>query len=223
MNFKEAERRLGGLTSAWERRVLVFLAARTPREVQPDHLTALGLAAMLAAGVAYAWSAHAPRALHVVNLCLALNWLGDSLDGTLARYRHRTRPRYGFYVDHLSDGFGALFLLGGLALSGLVHPGLAAGLLIAYYLVNIEIYLATYTVGVFQISVGPVGGTELRLILAGLNLLVLHTPRVALPGGAWAVFDLVALAAIPLLVAVLIAQSARHARELARAERLAPQ
>lgn len=223
MTFNEAERRLDGLTAGLERRLLVFLAARTPREVQPDHLTALGLLATFAAGLAYAWSARDARALHVVNFCLALNWLGDSLDGTLARYRHRTRPRYGFYVDHLCDGFGALFLLGGLALSGLMHPGLAAGLLVAYYLVNLEIYLATYTVGVFQISVGPIGGTELRLILAGLNLLALRVPRLSLPGGEWALFDLIALLAIPALVGVLLMQSARHARELARLERLAPE
>lgn len=220
MSFNEAERRLDGLTAALERRLLVILAARTPAGVQPDHLTALALLATFVAGAAYACSARDPRALHVVNVCLALNWLGDSLDGTLARYRHRTRPRYGFYVDHLCDGFGALFLLAGLALSGLMHPALAAGLLVAYYLLSIEIYLATYTAGVFQISLGPIGGTELRLLLGGLNLLALRVPRVSALGFDAGLFDLAALVAIPGLMGAVLVQGVRHGRHLARLERL---
>lgn len=223
MAFHEAERRLDGLTARVEKRVLAWLAARTPACVQPDHLTLVGLLATLGAGLAYAASAHEALWLHAVNLCLALNWLGDSLDGTLARHRRRQRPRYGFYVDHLVDGFGALFLCAGLALSGLMHPALASGLLIAYYLVNLEIYLATYTVGVFQISFGPIGGTELRIALGALNLLVLRSPRVRIPGLECGLFDLVALVAIPGLLAVLLVQSARHARYLARLERLEPE
>lgn len=222
MTFHEAERRLDGLTAGLERRVLVWLAARTPACVQPDHLTLLGLLATLVGGLAFAQSARDPRWLHAVNLCLALNWLGDSLDGTLARHRRRTRPRYGFYVDHLCDGFGALFLSAGLALSGLVHPALAAGLLVAYYLVNIEIYLATYTVGVFQISFGPFGGTELRMGMMALNLLALRSPRVHAFGAEMGLYDLVALLAIPGLVVVLLIQATRHARQLARLERLEP-
>lgn len=219
MGFQEAERRLDGLTARTEKRVLLWLAARTPSVVQPDHLTLLGLLAMLGAGLAYAASARQPLWLHAVNTALTLNWLGDSLDGTLARFRRRSRPRYGFYVDHLVDAFGALFLCGGLAVSGLMHPALAAGLLIAYYLVNLEIYLATHTLGVFQISFGPFGGTELRLLLSGLNLLALAWPRVGLLGWQGGLFDLVALLAIPGLLAVLLVQATRHARCLAQLER----
>lgn len=223
MTFHEAERRLGGLTARVEKRVLIWLSARTPARVQPDHLTLLGLLATLGAGLAYAASAREALWLHAVNLCLALNWLGDSLDGTLARQRRRQRPRYGFYVDHLADGFGALFLCAGLSQSGLIQPGLAAALLIAYYLVNLEIYLATYTVGVFQISFGPIGGTELRLALAALNLLALRSPRVHVLGLECGLFDVVAAAAIPGLAMVLLVQAARHARHLARLERLSPE
>lgn len=219
MGFQEAERRLDGLTAQAEKRVLLWLAARTPSWVQPDHLTLLGLLSMLGAGLAYAASGRQALWLHAVNLCLTLNWLGDSLDGTLARYRRRSRPRYGFYVDHLVDAFGALFLCGGLALSGLAHPALAAGLLIAYYLVNLEIYLATHTVGVFQISFGPFGGTELRMLLSGLNLLALARPRVGLLGWQAGLFDVVAAAAIPALLGVLAVQSVRHGRHLAALER----
>lgn len=223
MAFQEAERRLDGLTARVEKRALLWLAARTPSRVQPDHLTLLGLLATLCAGVAYAASARQPLWLHVVNACLALNWLGDSLDGTLARHRRRERPRYGFYVDHLIDSFGALFLCTGLALSGLVHPLLAAGLLVAYYLLNLEIYLATHTVGVFQISFGPFGGTEVRIVLAGLNLLARAKPRVHVAGFECGLFDAVAVVAIPVLVGVMLVQAVRHTRHLARLERLAPE
>jgi hypothetical protein len=108
-----------------EKRALLWLAARTPDGIGPDHLTVLGLVAQIGAGVFYAISAWNRYALLGVIACLALNWLGDSLDGTLARVRQRQRPRYGFYVDHMVDSFGALALMGGLALSGYMHPIIA--------------------------------------------------------------------------------------------------
>ena len=118
----QPRRELTSLTAEPERRLLLFLAARVPAGIGPDHLTALGLVAMLAAGAAYALSSRWPLLLLAVNVALVANWLGDSLDGTLARYRQRTRPRYGFYVDHMVDAFGALLLLG-LAASGWIAPG----------------------------------------------------------------------------------------------------
>ena len=119
--FQDARRELGGLTARLETRVLLWLAARPPGWVGPDHLTFLSLFAMLAAGAAYALSRRDLAWLHVVNLCLAINWFGDSLDGTLARFRNRLRPRYGFYVDHIVGAFGGtelrlLLILANLAL-----------------------------------------------------------------------------------------------------------
>jgi phosphatidylglycerophosphate synthase len=150
--FKEAKRELHGLTAGVEKRVLLWLAARTPAGIGPDHLTLLGLVAMAIAGAAYARSGVNAAWLHVVNACLFLNWLGDSLDGTLARFRNRLRPRYGFFVDHMVDAYGALFVLGGLGVSGLMSERIAAALLIAYLLLHVNIYLATYTLGTFKIS-----------------------------------------------------------------------
>ncbi len=109
---------------------------------------------------------------------LALNWLGDSLDGTLARVRNCQRPRYGFYVDHIADTFAAFFLMGGLALSGYIHPAIAFGLLIAFLMLSIEAYLATYTLGQFQLSYWKFGPTEIRLLLAAGNLALLRWPTV---------------------------------------------
>jgi hypothetical protein len=218
--FDEARRELRGLTAGIEKKALLWLAARTPARVGPDHLTALGLLAMILAGAAYGVSAQRPAALHVVNLGLAMNWLGDSLDGTLARFRQRCRPRYGFYVDHLVDAFGALFLLGGLALSGYMSERIALTLLIAYFLASINIYLATYTLGVFKISFGPVGGTELRLLLALGNLALLVQPRFTLLGREFLLYDVVGAMATAGLIVVLIVTTARNTRALYELERL---
>ena len=174
---------------------------------------------MLLAGLAYRFSATSPALLHVVNVALVMNWLGDSLDGTLARFRDRSRPRYGFYVDHLVDAFGALFLLGGLALSGYMGERIALGLLIAYFLVSINIYLATYTLGVFKISFGPVGGTELRLLLALGNLALIAQPRVTLLGRQVLLFDAAGISAIAALAVVLLVTTVRNTRKLYELER----
>jgi len=218
--FREARRELTGVTARVEERALAWLAARTPGWVGPDHLTGLGLLAMALAGLFYAASARFPGMLLGVNLALVLNWLGDSLDGTLARHRGKLRPRWGFYVDHLVDAVGALFLLGGMALSGLVSPPVAAILLIAYYLLNLEIYLATYTLGRFRISYGRVGGTELRILLAALNLGALAWPSVEVLGRSVRLLDLVGLGGAFALVVTLAGTAVRNGRELYRQERI---
>jgi phosphatidylglycerophosphate synthase len=215
--FREAPRVLG-LTGRIERRALVWMAARVPAAVTPDHLTLLGLLATLGCGVAYALAGRWPWLLFAVNAGLALNWLGDSLDGTLARHRRHERPRFGFYVDHLVDAFGALFLVCGLALSGLMTPLVSASLLVAYFLLGIQTYLAAYTIGRFKISWAGLGGTELRLLLAALNLVVLARPGVRIAGESWLVFDLVGATAAAALLAVSLIAGVRGTRALAREE-----
>ena len=110
-NSCDAERQQTSLLAPLERTTLLWLARRMPARVNSDHLSCLGFVGMFMAGLCYAASKQNPQMLYLVNLFLALNWFGDSLDGTLARYRDRQRPRYGFYVDHIIDTFGALFLL----------------------------------------------------------------------------------------------------------------
>lgn len=215
-----ARRELQGLTSALEARALAWLAGRTPARIGPDHLTALGLAAMMAAGVLYAVSGRLDAALLLVNLCLALNWLGDSLDGTLARYRRRQRPRYGFFIDHLVDAVGALCVLAGLAASGLMSPTVAWSLLIAYYLLSIDLYLASQTVGTFKLSFGAVGGTELRILLAGVNTLVWLLPSIRVFGLEVLVFDVVGALAVLGLAATVATSAIGVSRRLAREEAL---
>src|SRR4051795_9587401 len=140
--FQPAERRQESFLAAMEKSILISLARRTPSWINSDHLTSMGFLAQIAAGAAYAWSRWNRYGLLLVIAALALNWLGDSLDGTLARYRQQQRPRYGFYVDHMVDSFGALGLLLGLAASGWMAPWLALSLLLAYLLLSVNIALA---------------------------------------------------------------------------------
>jgi archaetidylinositol phosphate synthase len=161
-----------------EKKTLIWLAERTPAWINSDHLTAVGFVGQIMAGVFYALSRWNHYYLLAVIVCLAVNWLGDSLDGTLARVRQRQRPRYGFYVDHMIDSFGAVAMMGGLALSGFMHPWIAIGLLIAFLVLSIQSYLATHTLGEFRLSFWNFGPTELRLLLAVGNLALLRWPVV---------------------------------------------
>ena len=104
--FKTAERSHTSFLAAAEKRALIWIATRLPEWVNSDHLTALGFVALIGAGAAYWWASANPYGLLVVIPLLALNWFGDSLDGTLARVRNRQRPRYGFYVDHILEQGG---------------------------------------------------------------------------------------------------------------------
>src|ERR1700692_36212 len=143
--------------AAEEKRALLCLSVRTPHCIGPDHLTALGLMAQIGAGACYALASRSRFALLGVIVCLALNWLGDSMDGTLARERRQQRPRYGFYVDHMGDAFGAIALMCGLGYSGLAHWQTAIAMLVGFLLLAGEGYLATYTLGRFQLSQGMFG------------------------------------------------------------------
>jgi phosphatidylglycerophosphate synthase len=218
--FQDARRELTSLTAKVEKRLLLWLAARLPSWASSDQLTVLGLLAMVGAGGAYALSAAQPAWLHVVNALLVVNWFGDSLDGTLARHRNRSRPRYGFYVDHMVDTFGVLALLGGLALSGFMSTAVAVVLLIAYYLLQINIYLATYTLGVFKIAYGRLGGTELRLLLALGNLALLLAPSLTLFGRTVLLYDLCGLGAAAAMAVTLVISCLRNTRELFLLERV---
>ena len=206
--------------AALEKKTLVWLAARTPSWVNSDHLTLLGLAAMAGAGAGYWWSRTNPAGLLLVIVCLGLNWLGDSLDGTLARFRNHQRPRYGFYVDHVVDAFGALFLLGGLALSGYMSPIVAIGLLVAYLLLSIEVYLATYTLGDFKISYYKMSPTELRILLCIGNIALLYKSVVHLFGRAYKLFDVGGTMGISGMLLLLLISVIKNTTKLYRNEPL---
>lgn len=218
--FAAARRVNRSLTASVEKRALVWMAERTPRWVTSDGLTMLGLAAQVGAGACYVLARWDRRALLLVVVCIALNWLGDSLDGTLARVRRQQRPRYGFYVDHVVDIFGAAALMGGLACSGLVHWQIAIAMLVAFLLLSGESYLATYALGQFELSQGMFGPTELRILLIVGNLELLRNPYSTVFGHRFLLFDLGgAIAAAGMLVMAVIV-TAQHTAQLYRREPL---
>jgi archaetidylinositol phosphate synthase len=218
--FAAARRINQSLTAPLEKRVLCWMAERAPRWVTSDQLTLLGLIAQIAAGFAYAAARHHRGALLAAIVCIALNWLGDSLDGTLARVRCRQRPRYGFYVDHMVDLFGVLALMLGLGCSGLAHWPVTMALLIAFLLLASESYLATYTLGSFQLSQGFFGPTEIRILLIAGTLALLRSPYATVFGHRFLLFDLGGAIAAAAMFALGLAVTIRHTAELYRQEPL---
>ena len=221
LRFKEAQRIQQSFLSVLEKKALIWMASHTPAWINSDHLTLTGLLAMAGAGVGYWWSSTNSAGLLVVIFCLAVNWLGDSLDGTLARHRNHCRPRYGFYVDHIVDAFSAVFLLGGMALSENMAPSVALGLLLAYLMLSIEVYLATYTVGEFKISYFKMGPTELRLLICIGNLVVYFWKSwIHLMGRSYRLFSVGGTIGISGMLLVLLISAIQHTRELYRREPL---
>ncbi len=216
--FRDAAREQTSILAPLERAALYGFARCMPAWVNSDHLTVLGLLGMIGAGVCYAASKHNPLMLHLVNVFIFLNWFGDSLDGTLARYRDRRRPRYGFYVDHIIDTFGALFLLFGLALSGYMSERVASGLLIAYFMLAINSYLAAYSLRVFKISQWKMGPTELRLVLMIGNVFLIYHPRCF--HRRYLLYDAGGVIAIIGMSFMLIVLSIQHTHALYKMERL---
>ena len=216
--FRDATRILSSVLSPLEKRTLVWLATRMPARVNSDHLTSLALLAMLGAGLSYWLASVAPIGLVLAVFCLAVNWFGDSLDGTLARVRSHQRPRYGYYVDHVVDAFGALFLFGGLGLSGYMSPAIAFALLIAYFMASIEVYLAAHSVGKFKITQFNLGPTELRILLSIGSLVLLVHPTTVIFGQTYKLFDVGgAIGAVGLFVTMIVS-SISNARTLYREE-----
>ena len=219
-SFKDAVRLQESFTAAGERKVLAWLAARLPVWANSDHLTLLGFASMFLAGASYALARTHRSGLLLATLFLALNWFGDSLDGTLARLRNRQRPRYGFYVDHMIDTFGGFFLMGGLALSGFVDWRIALGMFVAFLMLSVQVYLATYSLGTFQMSFAKFGPTEIRMLLAVGNLALWVHPDLRVFGSSYRVFDVGGIIAIAGMTLMLVASTIFNTIKLYRQETL---
>lgn len=216
--FRQATRVHGSLLAPIEKRALVWMAERMPDWVNSDHLTVLGLAAQIATGICYALAARDRLMPLAAIVCLAVNWFGDSLDGTLARVRQQARPRYGFYVDHIIDSIGAVAMMGGLALSGDMHPAIAIGLLIAFLLLSIQSYLATYTLGEFHLSFWHFGPTELRVLLVIGNLALFRWAR--LVHGRYRLFDIGGAIGLVVMLLMLVVVTLKNTVRLYREERI---
>jgi phosphatidylglycerophosphate synthase len=218
--FETARRVNRSLTASMEKRALVWMAEHAPSWLTSDQLTLLGLLAQIAAGLCYALSRYNRLALLLVIVFIALNWLGDSLDGTLARVRQQQRPRYGFYVDHMVDVFGSVALMVGFACSGFLHWQTALAMLIAFLVLSSESYLATYTLSCFEMSHGFFGPTEIRILLIIGNLALLRSPYTNLFGHRFLLFDIGGVIATAIMLVMAITVTLRHTAALYRQEPL---
>ena len=193
-----------------EGRALSWIAARVPHRVLPDHLTALGVLAAVGIAAAYVLSNGDRAWLWAASGLLVVHWLGDSLDGTLARVRGIERPRYGYYLDHLVDAVATALIGLGLGLSPYLLLATGLVIVVAYLVLSINTYLETQTLGVFSLGYGRLGPTEARLALIGVNT--------ALALGATLPLDAVVLGAAALMLGALLIRAARNLRTLAERE-----
>ncbi|HTW82211.1 MAG TPA: CDP-alcohol phosphatidyltransferase family protein [Terracidiphilus sp.] len=216
--FHSATRINRSLTAPIEKRALEWMAVRAPRWVTSDRLTLLGFSAQIACGVSFALARYHRMMLLGVIVCLALNWLGDSLDGTLARVRRIERPRYGFYVDHMADVFGSVALMLGLGCSGMLRPAVAVAMLLAFLVLAAESFLATYTLARFQLSQGLFGPTEIRIVLAIGTLKLLRNPWATIFGHRILLFDIGGSIAASMMFAMAVTVTLRHILQLYREE-----
>ena len=219
-NFATAQRVNRSLTAAAEKRALTWMAERAPTWLTSDQLTMLGLLSQFAAGSFYFLARYSKYALLGVIACIILNWLGDSMDGTLARVRNQQRPRFGFYVDHMVDIFGSTALMCGLGFSGFVHWPVAIAMLIAFLLLSAESYLATYTLSCFQMSQGIFGPTEIRILLIIGNTALLRSPYSTVFGHKYLLFDVGGVIAASVMTLMAVVITLRHTAKLYRQEPL---
>jgi archaetidylinositol phosphate synthase len=209
----DAPREKTFLLARHEGRVLDWLAQRLPARVMPDHMTLFGVIAALGIGAAYWLTLRDPVWLWVASGLLIVHWLGDSLDGTLARVRRIERPKYGYYLDHLVDA-GATIVIGvGLGLSPYMSLVTGLAIVVAYLALSINTYLETQVFGVFSLGYGRVGPTEARVALIVLNLALLAGATFQVAGQG--LIDLVGLGGAALMIAALGVRAARNLRVLA--------
>ena len=216
----EAEREPGFLLAVPEKRLLRWIAARLPRWILPDDLTLLGVLAAFGVCAAYQLSNNDSAWLWAASGLLVVQWVGDSLDGTLARVRKIERPTYGYYIDHVVDAVATAAIGIGLGLSPIMLLSIGTLIVVGYLILSINVYLESYAFGRFNIGYGFVGPTEVRLILIAINTAVVlgwglsfHAFDLRLTA-----LDLFGLAVITVMAAVLIVRVTKNLRELAKKE-----
>ena len=219
-NSKPHQRINDILLAPIEKPALQWLVARMPSWVNPDILTAIGILGAVLICCGYCLSNIYSEFLWLASLGFVVNWFGDSLDGNLARYRQIERPKYGFFVDHTVDSFNEVLIVLGLGLSPYVSFNIACLGLIGYLLMSILVYIRTYVNGVFQLSYGKFGPTEVRVILILLNTIMYFVgiPNVLLPWGLNTIYDLPIAIIAAILVVLYTLGSIKEAIALAKLE-----
>lgn len=204
------------LTANWEKKILLWLAERMPAWITPDILTTIGFIAAIMIFVSYLLSNYHPAFLWLASLGFIINWFGDSLDGTLARYRHIERPKFGYYVDHTIDAIGETLIICGLGISPYVSLNVALIALIGYFLLSIQTFISTYVVGVFKISYSKMGPTEVRIILILINTIMFFSEinSIRILSLNITYFDMILIISTFIMVIFYITQSIKIASDL---------
>jgi phosphatidylglycerophosphate synthase len=199
-----------------ERPALQWLSARMPAWISPDKLTGIGTIGAFVIFFSY-WGTNSDSAyLWLASLGFVINWFGDSLDGTLARFRKIERPKYGFFVDHTVDSFNMVLIFVGLGISAYVRLDIALLACIGYLLMSILIYVAAFVSGEFKISYAKIGPTEMRLIAIMANTLIffLGNPELNLGLFTLTAFDLIIAVVAAALMAFYVGSTATQALAL---------
>lgn len=218
---QEIERVEEALLSPLEQPLLQVVVKRLPPWITPDLLTGFGLFGNLIVFFAYILSVQNPGFLWIVNLGLVISWFGDSMDGTLARLRHRS-TRHGFYFDHIVDSFSAVLICFGWGLSSYIRLDICLYILIAYLMMSIRSYMYAMAAGVFKIAYAGIGGTEIRVLLFLLNLIALYIvlPAFTIFEASFTLYDLIGILIVISLSFSFFIETIREIFELVNAERI---
>lgn len=213
---KPIERIQKNLLAAPERRLLNWLCSILPAWVTPDKLTSLGVLGAVATFIGYAASGMSKTWLWLAIIGYFLQWFGDSLDGSLARYRRIERPSYGYFIDHSCDGLVTLLILGGMGFSPFVRVDVAMFAVVGYLLLSIHAYLAARVMGEFKLSYGIAGPTELRFLLIGMTIGMMVSDPVVPP--SISVFDMIVGVVGTLFVILFVSQTLVAGKRLSDSE-----
>jgi len=209
---------INSLTGRAEKEVLHFLASRMPEWVTSDLMTIIGVIGSLIIFISYSLTNFSPHYLWLASFGFVMNWFGDSLDGTLARYRKAERPNYGFFIDHSIDTISEVLVFLGLAISPYVRFEVAVLALIGYLMLSIYVYLLTYVIRVFRISFVKLGPTEVRIIaiLCNTILFFVGKPSITLPFGTFTFYDIIIAIITVILFVVFIVNTITTSIKLSR-------
>jgi len=208
------------LLGAGEKKLLLFLASRLPLWVTPNILTSIGMAGSMLVFLGYWFSTFNENFLWLACFGWIVNWYGDSLDGSLARYRKIEKPRFGFYIDHHCDAFSVLIIGMGFGLSPYIRFDVALLLLIAYLLMSIQTYILTCSTGVFRISYAKLGATEFRIIAILITMFIyfVKLPQITLLNNIWSILDMLLFIPFGIMIFLFIATVTRNAVQLYHAD-----
>ncbi len=173
MEKKQATRIQTSVLNTLEHKVLMWLAARQPKWVTSDMLTVVGTLGAFLIGLGYALTSRSVNWLWLSTLGLLINWYGDSLDGTLARFRHKQRPVYGYYLDHTMDVVNESMMFFGAGMAPFFDMRLTLSAFVLYLLMTLNVSMNAHLRNEFKLSYLKLGPTEFRLVAAIANTVMI--------------------------------------------------